>query len=26
MADLLLSPEYESWLDSREPVQAADEE
>jgi tetratricopeptide (TPR) repeat protein len=26
MADLLLSKEYEAWLDSREPVEAAEEE
>jgi hypothetical protein len=26
MADLLLSSEYESWFDSREPVEAAEEE
>ena len=26
MADLLLSPEYETWLASREPVDAAEEE
>jgi len=26
MADLLLSPEYETWLASREPAESADEE
>ena len=26
MADLLLSPEYESWLDSRDPAEATDED
>ena len=25
MADLLLSPEYESWIDSRDPVEVTDE-